>query len=175
MAVTLPAVKTLYWNSVASPRGACAMLGTEGGVCWLGTPGAALDAGLDWIRRKMDFASVSEDAAVESLRQAADELGRYFAGERVEFRCPLDLHGTPFQLKVWNALIGIPYGETRSYAEIAREIGHPSAVRAVGTANGANPIAIIVPCHRVIGSNGALTGYGGGLPTKAWLLALEIR
>ena len=76
-------------------------------------------------------------------------------------------------LKVWNALTRIPYGETRSYREIAREIGHPDAVRAVGAANGANPVAIIVPCHRVIGSNGSLTGYGGGLPTKAWLLALE--
>ncbi len=109
----------------------------------------------------------------EPLRQAADQLGRYFAGERLQFTCSLDLHGTPFQLKVWNALTRIPYGETRSYAEIAREIGHPSAVRAVGAANGANPVAIIVPCHRVIGSNGSLTGYGGGLPTKAWLLALE--
>ena len=74
---------------------------------------------------------------------------------------------------MWNALYRIPYGEVRSYAEIARAIGHPTAVRAVGAANGANPVAIIVPCHRVIGSNGALTGYGGGLPTKAWLLALE--
>lgn len=175
MVVALPVVKTLYCTGVASPRGACAMLGTEGGVCWLGTPGAPLDEGLDWVRRKMDFASVREDAAVEPLRQAVEQLGRYFAGERVQFSCPLDLRGTAFQLKVWNALTRIPYGETRSYAEIAREIGHPSAVRAVGAANGANPVAIIVPCHRVIGSNGALTGYGGGLPAKAWLLALETR
>jgi O-6-methylguanine DNA methyltransferase len=129
--------------------------------------------GLSWIQRKMRFAPVVEDVSGEPLRQAVDQLGRYFAGERAQFTCPLDLHGTPFQLKVWNALTRIPYGETRSYAEIAREIGHPSAVRAVGAANGANPIAIIVPCHRVIGSNGSLTGYGGGLPTKAWLLALE--
>ena len=173
MVVAVSGVRTLYWSSVSSPRGACVMLGTEDGICWLGTPGAALDTGLSWIRRKMEVASVSEDASIEPLRQAADELERYFAGERVQFACPLDLHGTPFQLQVWHALTRIPYGETRSYAEIAREIGHPSAVRAVGAANGANPVAIIVPCHRVIGSNGALTGYGGGLPTKAWLLALE--
>ena len=173
MVVALPAVRTLYWSSVASPRGACAILATEGGICWLGTPGAPLDTGLSWVQRKIDFASVSEDASIEPLRQAVDQLGRYFAGERVPFTCALDLHGTPFQLNVWNALTRIPYGETRSYTEIAREIGHPSAVRAVGAANGANPVAIIVPCHRVIGSNGALTGYGGGLPTKAWLLALE--
>ncbi len=107
------------------------------------------------------------------MQQAADELRRYFAGERVQFSCPLDLHGTPFQLMVWRELQQIPYGETRSYGEIAQAIGRPTASRAVGAANGANPVAIIVPCHRVIGSKGSLTGYGGGLPTKAWLLSLE--
>ena len=173
MALALPAVRTLYWSSISSPRGACAILATEGGICWLGTPGAPLATGLKWVQRKIDFASVREDASIEPLRQAVGQLERYFAGERVQFTCPLDLRGTPFQLKVWNALTRIPYGETRSYAEIAQEIEHPSAVRAVGAANGANPVAIIVPCHRVIGSDGALTGYGGGLPTKAWLLALE--
>jgi O-6-methylguanine DNA methyltransferase len=91
----------------------------------------------------------------------------------VRFSCPLDLHGTPFQLAVWRALQDIPYGETRSYGQIAQLVGRPNASRAVGAANGANPVAIIVPCHRVIGSNGALTGYGGGVPTKAWLLSLE--
>jgi O-6-methylguanine DNA methyltransferase len=173
MDVTLPGVTTLRWSSVASPRGTCVLLATERGICWLGTPGTALDAGVRWVQRKMSFASVVEDASIEPLRQAVEQLGRYFAGERVQFTCPLDLHGTPFQLHVWHALTRIPYGETRSYTEMARAIGHPNAVRAVGAANGANPIAIIVPCHRVIGSNGTLTGYGGGLPTKAWLLALE--
>ncbi|HKV59632.1 MAG TPA: methylated-DNA--[protein]-cysteine S-methyltransferase [Ktedonobacteraceae bacterium] len=173
MVVALSGVSTLHWSSVSSPQGTCVILATERGICWLGTPGTPLDMGLNWIQRKMTFASVSEDMSVEPLRQAVDHLGRYFAGEHIQFTCPLDLHGTPFQLKVWNALTRIPYGETRSYAEIAREIEHPSAVRAVGAANGANPVAIIVPCHRVIGSNGSLTGYGGGLPTKAWLLALE--
>ena len=166
---------TLYWSSIASPRGTCAILGTTSGICWLGTPGTPLETGLNWIQRKMDVASLIEDATIETLRQAAEQLERYFGGEHIQFTCPLELHGTPFQLQVWNALTRVPYGETRSYAEIAREIGHPSAVRAVGAANGANPIAIIVPCHRIIGSNGALTGYGGGLPTKAWLLALETK
>ena len=173
MVVALSGVTTLHWSSVSSPRGSCVILATEHGICWLGTPGTSLDMGLNWVQRKMAFSSVVEDISIEPLRQAVDQLGRYFAGERVQFTCPLDLHGTPFQLKVWNALTRIPYGERRSYTEIAREIGHPSAVRAVGAANGANPIAIIVPCHRVIGSNGSLTGYGGGLPTKAWLLDLE--
>jgi methylated-DNA-[protein]-cysteine S-methyltransferase len=175
MVVALSGITTLHWSSVSSPQGTCVILATERGICWLGTPGTPLDMGLNWLQRKMTFASVVEDVSIEPLRQAVDQLERYVAGECTQFTCPLDLHGTPFQLKVWNALTRIPYGETRSYMEVAREIEHPSAVRAVGAANGANPIAIIVPCHRVIGSNGSLTGYGGGLPTKAWLLALEKR
>jgi methylated-DNA-[protein]-cysteine S-methyltransferase len=107
------------------------------------------------------------------LEPAVRQLGEYFAGERTEFDLPLRPTGAPFQLQVWAALLNIPYGETASYGEIAREIGHPTAFRAVGAANGQNPIAIIVPCHRVIGSNGSLTGYGGGLPTKRALLDLE--
>ncbi len=175
MVVALSRVTTLHWSSVSSPQGSCAILATERGVCWLGTPGTPLAMGLSWVQRKMTFTSAIEDVsiAIEPLRQAVDQLERYFSGERVQFTCPLDLYGTPFQLKVWNALTRIPYGETRSYAQIACEIGHANAVRAVGAANGANPVAIIVPCHRVIGSNGSLTGYGGGLPTKAWLLVLE--
>jgi O-6-methylguanine DNA methyltransferase len=102
-----------------------------------------------------------------------DQLQRYFAGEPVQFSCPLDLRGTPFQVSVWKELFRIPYGQTRTYAEIASAIGAPRAVRAVGAANGANPVAVIVPCHRVIGSNGTLTGYGGGLGMKEWLLTLE--
>ena len=114
--------------------------------------------------------SIEDDAVLRGVR---DQLGEYFAGRRRLFDIPLALEGTPFQQRVWNALCEIPYGETISYGELARRIGHPSAVRAVGLANGSNPIAIIVPCHRVIGANGTLTGYGGGLPTKARLLDLE--
>jgi len=101
------------------------------------------------------------------------QLEEYFAGERTSFDLRLDPHGTPFQKRVWKALLGVGFGRTASYGEIAREIGRPEASRAVGAANGKNPIAIIVPCHRIIGSSGALVGYAGGLPRKKWLLAHE--
>jgi len=107
------------------------------------------------------------------MNQATDELRAYFAGNLRIFGVPLDMQGTEFQLDVWNHLLKIPFGATRSYAQVADAIGRPHAVRAVGAANGSNPVAIIVPCHRVIGSNGKLTGYGGGLPMKKRLLELE--
>jgi len=107
------------------------------------------------------------------LALAADQLREYFAGHRRTFTIPLHPEGTGFQQLVWRALVAIPYGHTRSYGQVAAAIGRPSASRAVGAANGRNPIAIIVPCHRVIGSNGHLTGYGGGMDAKRWLLAHE--
>lgn len=165
--------ETLYWSSVASPRGQCVVMATERGVCWTGTPGTPADAGFSWLSRKYPFKDAVEDAAVAPLQQALDELLRYFAGEYIQFACPLDLYGTPFQIAAWQAMFHIPYGETRSYGELAQQIGYPNAARALGAASAANPVAIIVPCHRVVGSNGQLVGYGGGLPTKQWLLALE--
>jgi len=107
------------------------------------------------------------------LDATAAQLDEYFAGTRTTFDLPLDLHGTPFQLAAWQALAGIPYGETRTYGEQADRIGRPSAVRAIGAANGRNPVSIVLPCHRVIGSNGSLVGFGGGLEVKAALLELE--
>jgi methylated-DNA-[protein]-cysteine S-methyltransferase len=107
------------------------------------------------------------------LAEAARQLDAYFAGELREFDLPLRPHGTPFQLAVWDALREIPYGQTASYADVARRIGRPTAARAVGHANGRNPLAVVVPCHRVIGSDGSLTGYAGGLEMKRVLLALE--
>lgn len=109
------------------------------------------------------------------LRMAAEQLHEYFAGSRRRFDIPLAAVGTEFQRRVWQALLEIEFGQTCSYGDIAREIGQPSACRAVGAANGRNPISIIVPCHRVIGSNGSLTGYGGGEGNKRWLLAHEAR
>ena len=106
---------------------------------------------------------------------AVEQLGAYFAGELTDFDIELDLQGTEFQRRVWTALLTIPYGETRSYGEIAEQIGAPGSARAVGLANGHNPIAIVVPCHRVIGANGSLTGYGGGLDRKRTLLELEMQ
>jgi O-6-methylguanine DNA methyltransferase len=166
-------VDTLYWSSAPSPYGACVVIATNDGICWAGTPGAAAGEGFTWVRRHLQVEHFAEGEKNAHLEQAMDELRRYLAGERVQFSCPLDLHGTAFQIAVWEELFRIPYGQTRSYAEIAKAIGRPKAIRAVGAANGANPVAIIVPCHRVIGSNGALTGYGGGIPTKQWLLSLE--
>jgi methylated-DNA-[protein]-cysteine S-methyltransferase len=105
--------------------------------------------------------------------QAAAQLAEYFAGERTAFDLPLRMNGSEFQRSVWDALQALEYGETASYGEIARRIGRPDEARAVGSANGANPVSIIVPCHRVIGANGSLTGYGGGLERKRFLLELE--
>ena len=107
------------------------------------------------------------------LKEAALQLRAYFAGDLRAFDLPLDMQGTPFQKRVWSELERIPYGETRSYMQVAVAIGASHAVRAVGAANGANPVPIVVPCHRVIGTNGKLTGYGGGLPLKKRLLELE--
>jgi methylated-DNA-[protein]-cysteine S-methyltransferase len=106
---------------------------------------------------------------VETERQ----LGQYFAGKRKTFSVPLDIRGTRFQKDVWEALLAIPFGETRSYGQLAKQLGNPRATRAVGAANGRNPVSIIVPCHRVIGSSGKLTGFAGGLESKAHLLGLE--
>ena len=107
------------------------------------------------------------------IQKAVAQVKEYFAGKRKQFKLPLDMRGTEFQRAVWQALQNIPYGETRSYKEIAASIGRPKAVRAVGMANNRNPISIIVPCHRVIGHDGKLVGYGGGLPLKQHLLELE--
>jgi methylated-DNA-[protein]-cysteine S-methyltransferase len=121
------------------------------------------------VRLHLDGRDDKHPVLVEAERQ----LTEYFGGRRRQFALPLDLAGTPFQRRVWAALQTIPFGETRSYGELAREIGEPRAVRAVGAANGRNPVSIVVPCHRVIGATGGLTGFAGGLPTKAWLLNLE--
>jgi len=107
------------------------------------------------------------------LKNAVDQLHEYFIGERKEFTIPLDLEGSPFQMKVWNELTKIPYGNTITYHELARNIGNTNAFRAVGGANSANPVSVIIPCHRVIGANGRLVGYAGGLKRKKWLLEHE--
>lgn len=125
-------------------------------------------------RHLPDHAGWPEAPEHPVLRQALAQLTDYFAGRRSRFELPLDLQGgTPFQQSVWQALLRIPCGETASYAQLGRDIGRPAAARAVGAAVGRNPISVIVPCHRVLGSKGSLTGYAGGLPRKAALLALE--
>jgi methylated-DNA-[protein]-cysteine S-methyltransferase len=119
------------------------------------------------------FEHWTEDAATGPLPAAVRQLGEYFDGRRRDFELPLVLQGTSFQRRVWQTLTEIPYGETWSYGQLAQRIGNPRASRAVGLANGRNPICILVPCHRVIGADGTLTGYGGGLERKQWLLAHE--
>lgn len=123
--------------------------------------------------KRVRFLPQVEDPENPILREAERQLWEYFSGKRREFDLTLEFVGTEFQKQVWAALVTIPYGETRSYGDIARQIGNPTAVRAVGAANGRNPLSIIAPCHRVIGTNGKLTGFAGGLQTKAFLLRIE--
>jgi O-6-methylguanine DNA methyltransferase len=152
-------VETRYFSRMNSPVGPLLLVVSERGLAALEF--GAGNVGSAWAE--------SAEKVAPYVRQLED----YFAGRRRHFDLPLDLRGTDFQKRCWQELLKIPYGETRSYADIARAIGNPTAVRAVGLANGQNPIAIIVPCHRVIGSDGSLTGYGGGLETKRKLLELE--
>ena len=156
-------ISTMRYSYVESPLGDLLVVRDDGGITGLYLPtGRHKKTPITgWTR---------DDSAFDDIRT---QLGEYFAGERTEFTLPLNPSGTAFQTKVWLALRDIPYGETASYGETANAIGSPTASRAVGLANGQNPISIIVPCHRVIGANGSLTGYGGGLDAKRWLLSHE--
>jgi methylated-DNA-[protein]-cysteine S-methyltransferase len=151
------------WTTITSPIGRLLLVGEERSLRGLymldGPRPLAIDPA--WTEDAAPFAAVTA------------QLGEYFAGERTAFDVDVDLTGTPFQQRVWNALREIPYGQTISYGELALRIDQPSAVRAVGLANGRNPVSVIVPCHRVIGANGTLTGYGGGVERKRLLLDLE--
>jgi methylated-DNA-[protein]-cysteine S-methyltransferase len=154
---------TVKYTMISSPLGDLLATRDDGGITGLYLPTGKNAATADpaWQR---------DDAAFSDLRT---QLGEYFAGERTDFDLPLHPTGSAFQLRVWTALRDIPYGETASYGGTAAAIGVPAASRAVGAANGQNPISIVVPCHRVIGANGSLTGYGGGLDAKRWLLSHE--
>lgn len=123
--------------------------------------------------KRVRLAELLEEAQHPVLLETARQLNEYFAGQRRQFDLPLDFEGTVFQQKVWQALLSIPFGETRSYKQIAEQIGHAKAMRAVGAANGKNPISIIAPCHRVVGANGKLVGFAGGLENKSILLEIE--
>ena len=153
----------MYYCYFDTPIGELLLAGEADSLSMIGFPKGAMrrDPEADWIYNEEPF----EDARTQ--------LAEYFSGERKEFDLPLSYSGTDFQVSVLEALQQIPYGETASYADVAKRIGRPKAVRAVGAANGRNPIPIIVPCHRVIGSSGDLTGFGGGLDTKEALLRLE--
>jgi AraC family transcriptional regulator of adaptative response/methylated-DNA-[protein]-cysteine methyltransferase len=155
-----------------SPIGPLLMGATTEGVCLLEfTDRRALETQIDTVRRRFDCAIVPGDHA--HLDQLQDELDRYFTSRLTKFTVPLVYPGSPFQRKVWKQLLSIPYGETRSYEDVARAVGTPTAHRAVGMANGQNRIAIVIPCHRVVNKGGKLGGYGGGLWRKQFLLDLE--
>jgi methylated-DNA-[protein]-cysteine S-methyltransferase len=156
-------MRSLFYTTMKSPVGPLLLAGDECGLRFVSFENSKRAASVepDWKSDQTPFAEV--------IRQ----LLEYFSGERKEFDLPLAPEGTDFQLEVWRSLRTIPYGETISYAQLAQRISNPKAVRAVGLANGCNPIPIIIPCHRVIGSNGSLTGFGGGLSTKRKLLDLE--
>ncbi|MEG3147125.1 methylated-DNA--[protein]-cysteine S-methyltransferase [Sphingomonas sp. RT2P30] len=156
---------TLRFTTMPSPVGELTLVASETGLT------AILWQDDDPDRVRLGTMVEGDDDPI--LRHATRELTAYFAGTLTAFTVPLDFRGTEFQKSVWAALLTIPFGETRSYGEIARQIGRPSASRAVGAANGRNPISIIAPCHRVIGSSGALTGFAGGLDAKALLLGIE--
>jgi len=155
---------TAYWD-LPTPIGPLLLSGDEGGLRGISFSGGGRPAAPapEWRRSREPFEDV------------IGQLEEYFAGERTRFDVRLALRGTPFQLEVWSVLQTIPYGETTTYGEIARRLGRPDACRAVGAANGRNPVPIVVPCHRVVGSDGSLTGFGGGLPIKRALLELESR
>jgi methylated-DNA-[protein]-cysteine S-methyltransferase len=158
-------VKRCVSRIVDSPVGRLKLVATDQGL-----------AGILWANdrpRRVRLNIEAEDSSHPVLIETERQLEEYFAGRRKQFELRLDVAGTDFQRKVWNALLTIPFGETRSYAQIARQIGNPGAGRAVGAANGRNPVSIVAPCHRVIGSTGKLTGFAGGLDAKARLLALE--
>ncbi len=159
----------LYWSRCPSPWGSLRLLATEQGLCRVVLPG---ETGLDqWIARHLPGSTLIEGAAL--VREAIHQLHRYFAGEKQPFDLPLELYGTPFQKAIWSALREIPYGQTRSYAQVAAAVGRPRATQSVGSAIGSNPLPILIPCHRVIRSDGSLGGYGGGLRMKQALLRLE--
>ncbi len=156
---------SLYYKFMDSPVGKLKLVANERGIV------AILWQNDKPHRVRLD--DLFEDVEFPLLIKTEKQLQEYFSGHRKSFSMPLDMRGTPFQKQVWTALLDIPFGETRSYGELAKQIGYPAASRAVGAANGRNPISIIVPCHRVIGSSGSLTGFAGGLEIKARLLALE--
>ncbi|MGZ4431111.1 MAG: methylated-DNA--[protein]-cysteine S-methyltransferase [Gaiellales bacterium] len=158
-----PGVAAGAYTTVESPVGRLLLVATDAGLTGLHMPPArgTPSLGAGWMRTGTPF------------RDALEQLRAYFAGRLTRFDLRLAPAGTPFQQSVWRELLRIPYGRTVTYGELAGRIGHPTAARAVGAANGANPISIVIPCHRVVGSGGALTGYGGGLDRKRALLALE--
>lgn len=164
--------KIWYWNAVGGPLGRLRLAATEAGLCKLALGRESDDAFHAWLARVMQPDELYRWRH-RHIEQALSEIEAYLSGKRRVFETPLDLWGTPFQQQVWAAVANVPFSETVTYGEIARRLGRPRAARAVGAANAANPLPLFVPCHRVVGADGALRGYGGGVEVKALLLRLE--
>lgn len=163
--------RVIYWSMLVYENWMMYVGATTKGLCYVGSPNQPIDELADWLKTHFSGSDLLPDDA--ACRPYVAELTEYFQGVRHTFTVPFDLHGTPFQLAVWNALGEIPYGQTQTYTEIADRIKKSKAVRAVGAAIGANPLLVTIPCHRVIGKSGSLTGYRGGLDMKKRLLELE--
>jgi len=164
-------METVRTTEFESPIGRMRLGSTDKGLCRVELPGACGRGFAGWLRAQLPDSRVQEDDGPN--RSARQQILEYLAGDRIRFELPMDLRATPFQRAVYDELLAIPYGETRSYADVARAIGRPKAMRATGAANGANPLPLVIPCHRVIQSGGGLGGFGGGLPLKRRLLAME--
>ena len=164
-------MEILYFDTVTYAQGDMYIVASEKGIVYIGTPNAAFNEVEEWAKKPFKGYKFEENR--EKLQPYKDQLIAFFNKERTEFDLPIHVKGTPFQLAVWDALKELPYGTTTSYANIAQRIGNPKAVRAVGSAIGANPILAFIPCHRVIGKNGQLTGFRSGLAMKQFLLDLE--
>lgn len=162
---------TIYWTIVTQENWSIHIAATSEGLCHVGSPNQPIVELVNWAKARFPRNTLLRGD--DLLLPYAAELTEYLQGSRKSFSIPFIYHGTPFQLAVWNALCRIPYGQTKTYSDIAKQIGNAAAVRAVGAAIGANPILITVPCHRVIGKNGALVGYRGGMDMKTKLLQLE--
>jgi len=164
--------ETIVWAAMKSRIGTIRVAATSRGVCKIALGKETAADFFGWLKRRIgDAPRRPERSGIVAM--ALDQIVEYLNGTRREFDLPLDLRGTEFQRSAWSAVAGIPYGQTRTYAQVAHTIGQPLAVRAVGAANGANPLPLVVPCHRVLGSDGSLTGYGGGLDVKQRLLEME--
>ncbi|WP_034261691.1 methylated-DNA--[protein]-cysteine S-methyltransferase [Bacillus sp. J33] len=163
--------KTIEWASMQEGKWSLYMAKTEKGLCYIGSPNQSYDEFEDSLKKYFPSLKLSENK--DSLLPYINELQEFLRGNKQAFSMPLDVKGTPFQEEVWEALTRIPYGKTASYSDIAEIIQRPLAVRAAGKAIGANPVLIAIPCHRVIGKNGAMTGYRGGIEMKTFLLQLE--
>lgn len=165
--------KIFYYDEMESPLGPLTVVCSESGVCLIefGTIERTSPMIKAWLKKHSIKGELVHNQ--DMLQSTILELQQYFVGERIQFTVPIDLIGTNFQCLVWEQLKQIKFGETKTYKQIAQEIGAPKAVRAIGGANNKNPLPIIIPCHRVIGSNGALVGYGGGVEKKEYLLKIE--